>query len=205
MTTRTEWAGRAVYRLAVSREFRNALGFTPRRLPVEISFPRTSVRGTPIMGEIVRRTDGNPVALVTPTLGTGAEVTAVLAYLLARHTACPGATEWHPRRVSTREQNYLTRVGFDAPFTQIVPTDALVDIVQDVVDIVDSNFGQYPESLIDITPARPTQTTRMLRGHCAGFDGGAHREYVLRISRTQALRGRPICPLCYRLMTIDGI
>ena len=89
-------------------------------------------------------------------------------------------------------------VGLTGKMTATVPSDELIVKLKKIV----KKLGKYPHMKLDAT-ARKKQSTRMIKLVCNHIDDPD--PYIVRISRKQAERGTPICPVCYESSCGDEI
>lgn len=182
-------------------------GASPAMPAIRESFPRTARRAgsTPLLVEVVRDNERRPNILVSPVVSTGQEASLLVAYGMIRYLATPNSSTWPANRLTRAETRLLGGAGFSAPFQKVIPTDLTVGIVTGMVEYAERQWGEgYPDTGVHFdlraqATMAPRQTTRMLRAFC----DDEHDEYILRISRSQAERGRPMCGVCGETMIVE--
>lgn len=119
---------------------------------------------------------------VSPTIDNTEQVVAVLAHELLH--ACDDCQSGHRGTFA----KWAKAVGFERPFTQCLPGDALRETIREIALI----FGNYPHRKLD-TSQRKKQTTRNIKWFCTdcGFKANGSR------SQLQAVAdGACVCPAC---------
>jgi hypothetical protein len=92
-------------------------------------------------------------------------------------------------------------IGLTGKMTATVETPEFKEEVKKII----KKIGKYPHATLDTSMIKK-QGTRMIKAVCTHSDliePVGEPEYIVRLSRTQAMRGLPLCPVCYEISCGD--
>jgi hypothetical protein len=193
MTTREEWLRKIDQEMRADNRLSWGRVYSAPYNPILPSFPARSTR-TVLLGDLAQQEDGTTVLLVSPLISSSLEIALVLHWLRVRQR-----NYFHDaRKLTTRHAaDVMGMAGYVAPFKSCVPSEALIDRIDYVVNRVVDRIGEYPSEDVRLV-TRATQTTRLLKVACTNhFD-----DYILRMSQKQYDRGAPRCGVCSALMSL---
>lgn len=196
--TREEWLNAAVnHILAIGQEeipeFR-----TDRKIRVSCGLPsKGAFSSKRRIGECWHEdctTDGYNEIYVSPTLCNPGEVFATLLHEVCHVVA--GLEAGHGKAF----KRIASKVGLVGKMTA---TRMDEEAEAWAAKIVDRHLGTYPHGALSgrPDPTKKKQSTRLLKAECLNEQCG----YNFRISKKQAERGLPNCPVCENSMIVEGM
>lgn len=90
------------------------------------------------------------------------------------------------------------KVGLTGPNRATVATEALRETLGKIL----AEMPEFPHSQLNAEADIKKQGTRMLKAYCPCVPGD---NYIMRMTRKNAERGRPNCPLCDKPMRMPGV
>lgn len=214
--TREGWLREAVREMGALLE--DLTGETMPAVRVSVGWPggrgdRSSVIGQCWHREAAR--DDHFHIFISPTQDDAARVLDILAHEMIH--ALDGNESGHKGRF----KDWALAFGLAGKMTATVAGD---DLAVGLADLVRWNLGEYPHGALGAgfgfgggsgggsipvpgapgggTSSHPKQTTRMLKATCSC---DSEDPYLVRLSRKQAERARPVCGLCGERMTVENL
>ena len=132
---------------------------------------------------------------IHPMLEDGVKVVGTLAHELVHgHLDCKYGHGKQFRKIAVG-------IGLTGKMTATVTTPEMDKEIKRII----KKIGKYPHATLD-TSAIKKQSTRMIKAVCTHGDYSADEPpYIVRLSRSQAMRGLPLCPLCYEISCGDEV
>lgn len=186
-TTREQWLGAAAQMImqrdvmATDRRYRVSCG-----LPSTRAFSAKNKAIGQCWHEACTEDSVNEV-YVSPTIDDAVQVFGTLTHELCHVVA--GLEAKHGLDFKKVAQG----VGLAGKMTATYVGDEMLPWVEECI----AELGPYPhralsKTALELDPTKSKQSTRMLKAQC----DGEGCEYTFRISKTQAERGLPACPVC---------
>jgi len=169
-----------------------------------VGFPNRKLRKGHRMWDYATTDEGIVHIYISPLVDN-----SVLALATVLHAVFTVSNLGTGRRNRMWLERNLVDVGFEQPFTQVVPGEPLMERLGAITDL-----PPYPNEAVVLAQSR-TQANRQLKVVCRG--GGVatstehpyllprHEAYIVRLSQKQLDRGAPLCGVCQSRMTQPNI